>query len=198
MIDLEVRVATAAGRPEAAPVMDVLSLAFATDPCIRYVFEEAGAYLANFRKFAGAMGGEALTAGSAFVVGDNAAAALWLPPGVYPDGAAIGALVAETVPMERLAVLAEVGEIMGRYHPEEPHWYLAMIGVDPHRQGQGLGASLIKEGLRRCDEQGLPAYLESSSPKNVPLYERHGFEVIGMIQPGDYPPLVPMLRPARG
>ena len=53
-------------------------------------------------------------------------------------------------------------------------------------------------GVRECDAQGLPAYLESSHPRNVPLYERHGFEVMGVIQPGDFPPLIPMLRPARG
>ena len=42
----------------------------------------------------------------------------------------------------------------------------------------GLGSALIKHGLRQCDAQGLPAYLESSHPRNVPLYERHGFRVV--------------------
>jgi ribosomal protein S18 acetylase RimI-like enzyme len=86
---------------------------------------------------------------------------------------------------------------MDRYHPKEPHWYLAMIGVDPSRQGQGLGAALLKATLAQVDEQGLPAYLESSNPANLPLYERHGFEVQGEIRPGDGPPIIPMLRPAR-
>lgn len=72
-----------------------------------------------------------------------------------------------------------------------------MIGADPSRQGQGLGSALLKEGLKRCDADGVIAYLESSNPKNIPLYERYGFEVIGVIQPGDFPPFYPMLRPAR-
>eukprot|EP01041_Mallomonas_annulata_P030478 gene30478-52615_t len=63
---------------------------------------------------------------------------------------------------------------MGQFHPEEPHWYLSMIGVDPSHHGQGLGSALLKAGLQRCDADGLPAYLESSNPKNVPLYERFG------------------------
>jgi GNAT superfamily N-acetyltransferase len=58
---------------------------------------------------------------------------------------------------------------MERHHPKEPHWYLAFVGCDPTCQGQGLGSALIKEGLRRCDADGLPAYLESSSPRNIPL-----------------------------
>jgi len=72
-----------------------------------------------------------------------------------------------------------------------------MIGVDPVRQGRGLGSALLEAGLARCDAEGAMAYLESSNPKNVPLYERYGFEVLGVIEPEDFPPLTPMLRPAR-
>ncbi len=93
-----------------------------------------------------------------------------------------------------------VGEVAGemqQYHPKTPHWYLSMLGVDPARQGRGLGSALLKHTLSRVDDEHAVAYLESSNMKNVPLYERHGFEVMGVIQPGDFPPLVPMLRPAR-
>ena len=48
------------------------------------------------------------------------------------------------------------------------------------------------------DEAGQPAYLESSNPKNVPVYERFGFQVMGHVAPGDFPGLSPMWRPARG
>ena len=66
---------------------------------------------------------------------------------------------------------------MGRRHPRVPHYYLHAIGALRDCQGQGLGSALLKHTTRRCDEEGMPAYLESSSPRNVPLYERHGFEV---------------------
>ena len=46
-----------------------------------------------------------------------------------------------------------------------------------------------------CDRDGVLAYLESSNLRNVPLYERHGFEVLGAIQAGGSPSIVPMLRP---
>lgn len=198
MNNIDIRVAPAAlGPVERDPVMDILALAFSTDPAVRYMFPGAATYLASFNRLATAMAGSALAAGTAWVADDGAAAALWLAPGVQGDGEAIGALVGETVAPERKGVLAEVGELMDQFHPKEPHWYLSMIGVDPSRQGQGLGAALLKAGLTRCDADGLPAYLESSSPKNVPLYERHGFEVIGLIRPGDHPGLIPMLRPAR-
>jgi ribosomal protein S18 acetylase RimI-like enzyme len=188
----------ASGPVEQAPAIAVLTLAFSTDAAVRYMFPTARAYLAAFPRLAAAMSGAALEAGAAFVADDHAAAALWLPPGLAPDGDAIAAVVGEFAPMERLEVLAEVGELIDRFHPKEPHWYLPMIGVDPSRQGQGYGSALLKAALRRCDAEGLPAYLESSSPRNIPLYERHGFEVIGEIRPGDHPGLTPMYRAARG
>jgi hypothetical protein len=57
--------------------------------------------------------------------------------------------------------------------------------------------TLASYARRRCDEDHLPAYLESSNPRNVPLYERHGFTVIGAIQAGTSPTMYPMVRAAR-
>jgi GNAT superfamily N-acetyltransferase len=59
--------------------------------------------------------------------------------------------------------------------------HLGTIGVDPVRQGCGVGAALLRSRLRRCDEEGLPAYLESSNPENVPLYHHFGFHVTGAL-----------------
>jgi ribosomal protein S18 acetylase RimI-like enzyme len=188
-----VRTATPADREA---MSDTLLLSFSADPCVRYVFPKPHDFIAGWPPFVMAMGGRGLDHGTAFLTEDDAAAALWLPPGVEPDLETMFGLLADLRP-ERAAVLAQVGEQIRAFHPEEPHWYLAAVGVDPARQGEGLGSVLIKEGLRRCDADGLPAYLESSNPRNIPLYERHGFEVIGAIQPDDYPPLYPMLRAAR-
>ncbi|HEX3911554.1 MAG TPA: GNAT family N-acetyltransferase [Solirubrobacteraceae bacterium] len=67
-------------------------------------------------------------------------------------------------------------------HPREPkfppHYYLAFLGVDPVWQGRGLGAALLAPVLARCDADGVPAFLESSTPRNQALYERHGFEAM--------------------
>lgn len=63
--------------------------------------------------------------------------------------------------------------------------------------------SEANRNVRRCDghsplgEHGLPAYQESSNPRNIPLYARYGFEVIGEVRPDDFPRVYPMLRPAR-
>jgi GNAT superfamily N-acetyltransferase len=85
-------------------------------------------------------------------------------------------------------------EQMGAFHPREAHWHLPLVGVDPAHQRKGIGAALLRPVLNACDRQKVLAYLEATSPLNVPLYERHGFEALGSIQVADAPPVVPMLR----
>ena len=84
-------------------------------------------------------------------------------------------------------------------HPrEEPHYYLSLLGTDPAQRGRGLGLALLADNLARVDAEGAPAYLEASNPANVPLYERHRFEVIGHFDLPDGGPRVhTMWRAAR-
>jgi ribosomal protein S18 acetylase RimI-like enzyme len=153
--------------------------------------------LQHFPDVVRAFGGRAFPRGTAHHVDDFAGAALWLPPGIGLDEEAMAAIMQRSVPAERQAEISAVFEQMGSYHPSEPHWYLPLIGVDPARQGKGLGSVLLQHALARCDREHALAYLESSNPTNIPLYQRHGFEVLGTIQMGSSPPIVPMLRAAR-
>jgi GNAT superfamily N-acetyltransferase len=61
--------------------------------------------------------------------------------------------------------------------PREPHWHLSLLGVDPDRQGEGIGSALLRPVLERCDHGRRPAYLETSKPANLRFYARHGFAV---------------------
>ena len=192
--EIDVRIADEA---ESSQVIDVLQLAFCKDPTFRWMFPTATAYLKHFAGFVSNFGGRAFANKTAHIAGDFSGAATWLPPGVHADGDALERTIHETTPKEQLPDLMAVLEEMGACHPEEPHWYLAIIGVDPARQGQGIGSLLLDYALAGCDRDGLPAYLESSNPANVPLYERHGFVVQGEIQHGESPIIYPMYRDAR-
>ena len=106
-------------------------------------------------------------------------------------------VIRQTVRPHEQADVLSLMEQMDAHHPREPHWHLPMIGVDPSRQGQGRGSALLRHALERCDRESALAYLESSSPANIPLYERFGFELIGTIQSGSSPQLWPMVRVPR-
>jgi ribosomal protein S18 acetylase RimI-like enzyme len=182
---------------DAERAIGVIVLAFSRDPASRWSFPDPDGYLTHFPALVRAFGGRAFAHGTAYHVGDFAGAALWLPPNVHPDDAGLMAVLERGMPAERRADAFALFEQMSRYHPTEPHWYLPMIGVDPVRQGRGHGSALLDHALRHCDRDHTPAYLESTNPANIPLYERHGFEVLATIQAGASPPIFPMRRAAR-
>ncbi len=186
-----------ASREESRAVFDVITLAFATDPMARWSLRDAKTYLAVMPGLVRAFGGAAFDTGDAHVADDFGGAALWLPPGVEPDMEALDRIVKENADPAILPDVDALFEEMAKYHPEIPHWYLPLIGIDPARQNQGIGGALMRHALDRCDRDGVAAYLESSNPRNIPLYLRHGFEILGTIQVGSSPIMTPMLRQPR-
>ena len=184
-----------AGAHIQASTISTIVLGFAADPMTRWVWPSSSEYLRIMPQFVNAFGGRAFEHGTAYITEGVRAAALWLPPGVEPDEAAMGAVTAQALRPEIADDMALLLKGMAEHHPHQPHWYLPLIAADPNWIGQGLGTLLMKHALRRCDEDGIAAYLESSNPRNISLYERHGFRVIGEIQHGSSPTMTPMLRP---
>lgn len=186
---------------DAASIIDSLVLAFSSDPAARWLYPQAQQHLRHFPSFIQAFGCQAFEAGTAYAIEDDSGAALWLSPDTHPDDQALEALLKRTVSPDQETVFA-VFEQMGHYHPSTPHWYLAVLGVEPTQQRKGYGSALIKPVLAQCDglrpagghRDGQLAYLESSNPANIPFYEHHGFELLGTIQIGASPPIMPMVR----
>ena len=178
--------------------VSIIVRAFNADPAARWLFPAARQYRDNFPEFVKAFAGAAFEQGSAQCAAGYSAVALWLPPGAHPDERALIALLQRTIPARDQTEVFGLFERMEQCHPAEAHWYLPMIGVDPDKQGNGYGSALLRFALERCDRDDMPAYLEASSRRSVPLYERHGFELLGTIQTASSPPLFPMFRRPRG
>jgi GNAT superfamily N-acetyltransferase len=175
----------------------VITIAFSNDPVARWFLRSPDRYLTYWPSLVRAFGGAAFAEGTADSVDACSGVALWLPPGVGPDEEAMGALASEAVPAEDQDEAFAFMEQQGEFHPSEPHWYLPLIGVDGDKQGHGYGSVLLRHATQRCDRDGLPAFLEATNPRNRGLYERHGFEAVGVIQAGNSPPMWPMRREPR-
>jgi ribosomal protein S18 acetylase RimI-like enzyme len=143
------------------PAVETVVLAFAADPMAR---PHAHQYLAAMPRLVRAFGGRAFSNGSAFCTDGYAGTALWLSPGIHPDEEGLDAVVESTVAPSLAVETAAVFEQMAKYHPTDPHWHLATIGVDPAHQGEGHGDALMAYALAQCDRDQAPAYLESSNP----------------------------------
>ena len=186
-----------ANRSEESRIASLMTLAFANDPVMRYLYPDQLLFLTHFPEFVRLFGGKAFDRGTAYMTEDGFGAALWLPPAELPDEDALIGLVKRSTRDSAKPELFQVFRQMNDYHPDEPHWYLPLIGVDPLYQGGGIGSALLTYALAICDREKRLAYLESSNPKGPPLYQRHGFEVLGIIDVGGHPTIIPMLRKPR-
>jgi GNAT superfamily N-acetyltransferase len=179
-----------------------LARAFFDDPVMIWLLPDAEARTAQLnRLFATMTRHHHLARGGVEVACDGpgvGAAALWDPPNQWRETRLAELAMTPTfIGVFGLRSMRgrAVQEAMKRAHPEEPHWYLAVIGSDPTVRGHGFGQALMRSRLDRCDAEYCPAYLESSKPENVPYYERFGFTVTREIElPDDGPTLWAMWR----
>lgn len=178
--------AAAADVPAAA---DVLAAAFAHDNVMGTLVSGPDKEAKLARLFRALMRATALPAGRVDLArrdedGVVLGAAIWEQPG---RPASVLAYLAELPSFVRALGWRGIGaarrlqRTFAGHRPQEPHWYLAEIGVGAQARGAGVGAALLRSRLAKIDALGLPTYLESSNERNRALYRRHGFRQIATI-----------------
>ena len=185
---------------DAQAVSSILAEAFSDDPVMTWMFGGSGPIQRLFDELTR----DVYLAHGFGHISDNAAAALWLPPGgkarlPFMNELRLAASVLRNGGVSALKRAKATAQVVQSNHPQEPHYYLFAVGVLPAHQGKGFGGRIIRAGLARADRDGASAYLENSKPRNTPLYERLGFQPIDFLGlPSGAPPLLGMLRPAGG
>ncbi len=163
----------------------VLARAMANDPVFTYMLSDSVERERLMLPFMTALTRYGLLFGEVYVsAGPVEASAIWLPPSLIQteeqrDRAGLTAVVSafsDGARAHRDAVVQDHDRVRGAAQ-SVPHWYLVLIGVDPARQGLGLGSLLLRAGLSRVDQDGVECQLFTEQPRNVPLYQRYGFEI---------------------
>ncbi len=68
--------------------------------------------------------------------------------------------------------------------PKEAMYYLWFIGVDPNYQNTGTGSKLLNEVIEDSKLQQRHIYLETSTLKNIPWYQKFGFSIYNELDLG--------------
>jgi GNAT superfamily N-acetyltransferase len=179
-------------------VVAALTTSFADDPVWGWALPDLATRAPFWRFFAR----HGIERGSAWVIDDGKAVAIWATPGVpeLDDG---GEAELESLYNDLLGPAAplvrEILEVLEAVHPtDEPHYYLSLLGTHDNHRGQGLGMALLAENIRAIDAEGRPAYLESTNPRNLARYASVGFEPRDEITiPGEGQVVTTMWREAR-
>lgn len=181
----------------------VLARAFEEDPFMSWIFQEPKFRLKLVQAWMRVEVQSAIGMGTSWASMDHdgiVAGTIWAPPGRdLHEGGTFRQLwyLALGANPDRAAELAEGLSMIGDTHPDEPHFYLNTVGVVPNLTGRGHGGAIIQHTLDFADQDGQPCYLESSSSRNVPLYERLGFEVVNELALPSGPAMWGMWRSAR-
>jgi ribosomal protein S18 acetylase RimI-like enzyme len=184
---------------------ETLTTAFLDDVMVHWVFPDPQTRARGLRRLNEVPLQFGLRYGVVRQSHEGGCVAIWIPPGQMSMVRMIrcGLL---TVPLRTgLGPLARFGGANGvmdkihKRHMAGPHWELLIMAVDPALQGAGHGTALLREGLARVDASGLPCYLNTNTPANLPFYERLGFTVLEEASLGTGgPPAWAMRRPAAG
>jgi GNAT superfamily N-acetyltransferase len=190
--------------PDEVPrVARALARAFEDDPVMSWIFRDDTERLTRLERAFGLFLRRIwMPQRECYAVDRLFGAALWLPPDKWHLGVADQVRLLPSmigVTGRNLPRLFTVLNTIEKKHPKPPHYYLAVLGVEPEAQGRGFGGALMQPVLTRCDRERIPAYLESSKRRNVVLYERHGFRVVEeLMLPKDGPPIWRMWREPAG
>jgi RimJ/RimL family protein N-acetyltransferase len=187
-----------AGPGELIQISATLADAFAHDPLMQWLMpSQRGRDQRLRRLFALELAHYVFPVGRVLTTDDLRGANLELPPGRWTMSMRLsGAVGLIRVFGLRMADASRVQRLSEREHLQEPHYYIRYLGVGTRYQGRGTGTGLLSGTLERCDQEGVPAYIEASSERSAALYERLGFVHLGELQiPNGGPRLWPMRRP---
>jgi ribosomal protein S18 acetylase RimI-like enzyme len=162
-------------------LVPVLARAFQTQPLTRWLLGSGRNALRKGEQLMRLELEKALSFDLTYTTSDRRGAALWHPPdkkiNLWRDlvwninnAAVIGISrrsISHMFTGFRLALLQPRGHL----------FYLAILGVDPDAQGEGIGSALLEPGIQMCDQFKSPAYLVTDTQDAVRFYRRHGFRV---------------------
>jgi GNAT superfamily N-acetyltransferase len=164
-----------AGRADLDGLTRLLTEAFVADPLWSWAFPDPNGLEVWWRFYINS----ALRYPCVWILGDYAAASVWIPP----NGVELTDDEEERVePLLTDLLGTRAGEVLtllerfDEAHPKsESHYYLSLLGTASKQRGRGLGMTLLSENLQRIDGEAAAAYLESSNPANDRRYEAVGF-----------------------
>ena len=159
-----------------------LAAAFHNDPAMVFMLPDPHSRARRLKKLIGWMTDQHLRLGLVLGTPDVSAVTLWREPGMVHYHEPLwhpGALRFIPIFGRHLPRALRTEEGISSHVPKGEDWlYLKMAGVHPDHQGKGLGGAVIRAGLARAAQRGVPSVLETATPSNVGLYQRLGYNVL--------------------
>ena len=180
---------------EQSIAVNILLLAFASDPFQRYLMPSPSIYFQNSTIWFNNIVSQSISIQALLGTENHSGVAVWFPPEHLVRFEAIE----KTYKDFPDSIHQDIFKYFAEFEKNKPKdaWYLEYLVVYPRSQSLGLWSLILKDSLSKIDDLHQPAYLESSNPRNMSLYERHGFKTVNKFQFGEGPLIHTMFREAR-
>ena len=191
-----------AGPHDLDAVVNTITVAFHEDPVWSWAFPDEERRPDQFRRWWPLFVRGALKQGFTWTTEGAETVSVWIVPDaeeLTPEAEAqIPTVLDEMLGARAPSVLEGLLQFEAAHPHDEPHYYLSFVATHDDHRGRGIGEHLLASNLERIDREHVPAYLESSNPRNLARYERLGFRPHGQFTlPDGGPTVTTMWRPAR-
>ena len=183
-----------ATRSNLIDIQSTMDNGFGDDPTVQWIADTPELFASEHHRYVQLCAEPAFDHGGVHATVGFEGAAIWFPPGIGISETDYEKFKKTVHHRDRLEQFGEVVDACDQHRPEEPHWTLELIAVDPAAQNKGIGGKLMAFGLEICDRSEAPVYLASSNPLNLPFYERLGFVQVAEVSKPGVPMMYPMIR----
>jgi len=162
-------------------ITDILTRSFDKNQSVNYIIKQDKKRLTRIRALMAYSFEVCYLFGQVYLSEDNRACALVLYP--HTKKTTLKSVLLDVELMYKCIGFSNLSKAINResviqkIQPKERKCYLWFIGVDPKYQSLGTGSSLLTEIIVESEEQALPLYLETSTLRNLPFYQKFGFQV---------------------
>ena len=162
-------------------VVDILTKSFNTNQSVNYIVRQDAKRVQRVRALMDYSFEVCYLFGDVFLSDDKKACALI----TYPDKKKTNLksilldvkLIFFAVGLKNIKKTLARETLINKVQPKELKYYLWFIGVDPEYQNEGIGTILLDELIEDSEHKKRPIYLETSTLKNLPWYQKFGFQI---------------------
>ena len=167
-------------------VVDILTKSFENNQSVNYIAKQDEKRLTRIRSLMDYSFEVCYKFGDVFLSEDRKACALVL----YPDKKKTTfksilldiKLILSCIGVENIKRALTRESKIKQLQPKELMYYLWFIGVDPKYQNEGIGSILLDEIIEDSEKKERPIYLETSTLKNLPWYQKFGFQIYNELE----------------
>ncbi len=170
-----------AGYKDKNLVVDILTKSFDTNQSVNYIVKQDKNRIKRVRALMDYSFEVCYMFGNVFLSDNKKACALIL----FPDRkkTTLTSILLDIKLILSCVGLGNIKKALGReskikkIQPNELMYYLWFIGVDPEYQNTGIGSELLNAIITDSHLKKRTIYLETSTLKNLPWYQKFGFQI---------------------